>query len=104
MIPGQVAIHFGAAAPLGSLREAQWLSADRVYDADWFKDALKDKAKKSCIPGRKSRGEPIEHDERRYKRFKVIEVSPSRCSTTQSASTRSTVCCRPLTLKSGGSN
>jgi hypothetical protein len=28
---------------------------------------LKDKGIKPCIPGRKSRGKPLEHDKRRYK-------------------------------------
>lgn len=36
--------------------------ADRGYDDDWFRDALKDKGMKPCIPGQKSRGKPIKHD------------------------------------------
>lgn len=32
----------GAAALLDSLPSAEWLRADRGYDADWFRDALKD--------------------------------------------------------------
>lgn len=32
---------------------------------------MKDKGIKSCIPGRKSRGKPIKHDKRRYKRRTV---------------------------------
>ena len=48
-----------------SLPSADWLLADRGYDADWFREALKDKGIKPCIPGRKSRGKPIKHDKRR---------------------------------------
>jgi len=59
MTAGQVSDYTGAAALLGSLPEAEWLLADRGYDADWFRDALKDKGIKPCIPGRKSRGKPI---------------------------------------------
>ena len=57
---GQVSDYTGAAALLGSLPSAEWLLADRGYDADWFRDALKDRGIKPCIPGRKSRGKPIE--------------------------------------------
>jgi hypothetical protein len=35
---------------------------------------LKDKGIKPCIPGRKSRGKPIKHDKRRYKRRNRIEI------------------------------
>ena len=62
------------AALLGSLPKAEWLLADRGYDADWFREALKDKGIKPCIPGRKSRGKPIKHDRRRYKRRNRIEI------------------------------
>ena len=59
MTAGQVSDYTGAAALLGSLPKAQWLLADRGYDADWFRDALKDKGIKPCVPGRKSRGKPV---------------------------------------------
>jgi transposase len=68
MTPGQVSDYTGAATLLGSLPKAEWLLADRRYDADWFREVLKDKGIKPCIPGRKSRGKPIKHDKRRYKR------------------------------------
>lgn len=58
----------GAVALLGSIPKAEWLLADRGYDAAWFSDALKDKGIKPCIPGRKSRGKPVKHDKRRNKR------------------------------------
>jgi transposase len=68
MTAGQISDYTGAAALLDSLPKANWLLADRGYDADWFREALEDKGIKSCIPGRKSRGKPIKHDKRRYKR------------------------------------
>jgi IS5 family transposase len=64
----RVSDYTGAAALLNSLPSADWLLADRGYDADWFRDALKDKGIKPCIPGRKSRGKPVKYDKRRYKR------------------------------------
>ena len=53
MTAGQVSDYTGAAALLDDLPKAQWLLGDRGYDADWFRDALKDKGIKPCIPGRK---------------------------------------------------
>ena len=55
MTAGEVSDYTGAAALLGSLPKAEWLLADRGYDADWFRDALKDKGI-NLNPGRKSRG------------------------------------------------
>lgn len=40
---GPVSDYTGAAAMLSSLPQAEWMLADRGYDADWFRDALKDK-------------------------------------------------------------
>jgi len=58
MTAGQVSDHIGAAALLDELPRAQWLLADRGYDADWFTDALQEKGITPCIPGRKSRANP----------------------------------------------
>ena len=74
MTAGQVSDYTGAAALLDSLPKAQWLLADRGYDADWFRDALREKGIKPCIPGRKSRAKPIKYDKRRYKRRNRIEI------------------------------
>jgi transposase len=74
MTAGQVSDYTSAAALLGSLKTAEWLLADRDHDADWFRDALKDKGIKPCIPSLKSHGKPIKHDKRRYKRRYRIEI------------------------------
>ena len=73
MTAGQVSDYTGAAALLKSLPSAQWLLADRDYDADWFRDALKDKGIKP-VPGWKSRGKPVKYDKHRYKRRNRIEI------------------------------
>ena len=70
MTAGQVSDYIGAAALLDSLPRAQWLLGDRGYDADWFRDALQAKGITPCIPGRKTRTEPIRFDKRRYKAAK----------------------------------
>jgi len=41
--------YIGARALLGTLPKADWLLGDRGYDADWFRDALKDKGIRACI-------------------------------------------------------
>lgn len=64
MTAGQVSDYTGAAPLLGSLPKADWLLADRGYDADWFREALKDKGIRPCIPGRKSQGWPVKYDKR----------------------------------------
>jgi transposase len=70
----QVSDHTGAAALLGSLPKAEWLQADRGYDADRFKDALEDKGIKPCIPGRASRKKTVRYDKRKYKHRNRIEI------------------------------
>ena len=74
MTAGQVSDYTGAAALLGSLPAAEWMIADRGYDADWFREALKDKGIRPCIPGRKSRGKAVRYDKRRYRRRNRIEI------------------------------
>ena len=74
MTAGQVSDYIGAAALLNELPKAQWLLADRGYDADWFRDALQKKGITPCIPGRKSRNKTVKYDKRRYKRRNRIEI------------------------------
>lgn len=50
------------------LTKAEWLLADRGYDADWFRKVLIDKDTTHCIPGRKSRKKAIKNDKQRYKK------------------------------------
>jgi transposase len=88
MTAGQVNDYTGAAALLGSLPKAEWLLADRGYDATWFRDALKDKGIKPCIPGQKSSGKPITHDKRRYKRRNRIEITFGRLKDWRRVATR----------------
>lgn len=59
-------------------------SHGRGYDADWFRDALKDKGIKPCIPGRKTRGTPVKHDKRRNR----IEIMFGRLKDWRRVATR----------------
>ena len=88
MTAGQVSDYTGAAALLGGLPSAEWLLADRGHDADWFRNALKDKGITPCIPGRKSRGRLVTYDKRRYKRRNRIEIMFGRLKDWRRIATR----------------
>ena len=57
---GQVSDDIGARALLGNLPDVDWLLGDRGYDADWFREALKDKGIRPCISGREQRKKTVE--------------------------------------------
>ena len=65
---GQVSDYTGAAALMNALPEADWLLADRGYDAGWFREDLIDRGTRPCIAGHKSRKTTVKYDNRRYKR------------------------------------
>ncbi|TNF10781.1 MAG: hypothetical protein EP320_16500 [Rhodobacteraceae bacterium] len=88
MTAGQVSDDTGAAVLLRSLPEADWLLADRGHDADWFREALKDKGIRPRIPGRKSRGKPLKYDKRRYKRRNRVEIMFGRLKDLRRVATR----------------
>ncbi len=88
MSAGQVSDYTGAAALLRSLSKADWLLADRGYDADWLREALEDKGVKACIPGRKSRRKTGKYDKRRYKRRNRIEIMFGRLKDWRRVATR----------------
>ena len=88
MTAGQVSDYTGAAALLDGLPRAEWLLGDRGYDADWFRDALKDKGIKPCTPGRKARKTPVRYDKRRYKRRNRIEIMFGRLKDWRRVATR----------------
>lgn len=74
MTTGQVSDCKGAAALLDDLPKARWLSGDRDYDADWFRDPLQAKGIEPCVPRRKPRLQPVKYDKRRYRRRSRIEI------------------------------
>src|SRR3546814_6455764 len=96
MTAGQVSDYTGAAALLDDLPKAQWLLGDRGYDADWFRDALEAKGIQPCIPGRKSRNEPVRYDKRRYRRRSRIEIMFGRLTDWRRVATRSARCPTPF--------
>lgn len=63
----------GALALLSDLPSARVLLADKGYDADWFREALKDKGITPCIPARRGRKNPASHDQALYRERHRIE-------------------------------
>jgi transposase len=94
MTAGQVSDYTGAAALLSSLPGAKWMIADRGCDADWFREALKDKGIRPCIPGRKSRGKAVRYDKRRYHRRNRIEIMFDRLKDWRRVATRYDRCAK----------
>ncbi len=88
MTAGQISDYTGAAALLDDLPKAKWLLGDRGYDADWFREALQAKGIEPCIPGRKSRLEPVKYDKRRYRRRSRIEIMFGRLKDWRRIATR----------------
>ena len=78
----------GARALLGSIPNADWLLGDRGYDADRFRNALKDKGIRACIPGRQQRKTPVKYDKRRYRRRNRIEIMFGRLKDWRRVATR----------------
>ena len=88
MSAGHVSDDTGAGALLRDLPEADWLIADRGYGADCFRDALKDKEIKPCIPGRNAGKVPVKYDKLRYRRRNRIEIMFGRLKDWRRIATR----------------
>ncbi len=84
----QVSDDTGARARLSSISNVDWLLGDRGYDADWFREAPKDKGIRACIPGRNQRKTPVKYDKRRYKRRNRIEIMFDRLMYSRRVATR----------------
>lgn len=70
---GQMSDYKGAGLLVDVLPKASVLLADRGYDADWFRKALRAKGITPCIPPKKNRKIKIEYDEALYKQRHKVE-------------------------------
>ncbi len=70
---GQMSDYKGARLIVDDLPAAKQLLADRGYDANWFREVLKDKGIEPCIPSKKNRKVQIEYDKILYKQRHKIE-------------------------------
>ena len=85
---GHTSDYIGARALLHGLPQAGTLLADRGYDADWFRNDLKERGIAPCIPSRRGRKTPIRHDPELYKRRYRIENSFARLKDWRRIATR----------------
>lgn len=93
---GPVSDPTGAGSLSGSPPKAEWLLAGLDHDADWFRDAFKDRGTRPCIPGRKSRGRPVRHAGRRHRRHHRIETMFAMLDDGRRVATRQDRCPRVL--------
>jgi len=70
---GQASDYKGAAILLHRLPVAKEMLADRGYDSDWFRAALRARGTEPCIPPRRNRKTLIEYDKTLYKQRHKIE-------------------------------
>ena len=70
---GQMSDHKGARLMLNALPPALALIADRGYDSNWFRAALKAKGMEACIPPTRSRKQPLAYDKGLYRSRHKIE-------------------------------
>ncbi|WP_413717475.1 IS5 family transposase [Silicimonas sp. MF1-12-2] len=89
---GQVNDYIGARALVSSLPKVGWLLAARRYDTDRFREALKDKGIRACIPDRKQRPKSMIYDKRYYKRRNRIEIMSGRLKDWRRVATREDRC------------
>ncbi len=63
----------GARLIVDVLPPAKWLLANSGYDADWFRDALREKGIKPCVPAKKNRKQKIKFNGKLYKQRHKFE-------------------------------
>jgi transposase len=80
--------HRGAALLLDRLPPAQELIADRGYDSDAFRAALRARGTAPCIPSRKHRKQPVAHDAILYRQRHRIEIMFGRLKDWRRIATR----------------
>ena len=70
---GQVSDYKGAALMIDALPKANSLLGDKGYDADWFRNALKERGITPCIPPKSNRNSPPPYDRVLYRQRHKIE-------------------------------
>lgn len=63
----------GARALMEQFTASKHLLADRGYDANWFRDALRNKGIEPCIPPKKNRKVKVEYNKTLYKQRHKVE-------------------------------
>ena len=71
-----------------ALPKARTLIADRGYDSNWFRHALRKTGCKPCIPSTKNRKAPLPYDKMLYKQRHKIEIMFARLKDWRRIATR----------------
>lgn len=69
----QMSAHKGAQLMFHALANAKTLIADKGYDSDAFRAALKARRTEPCIPPTRSRKIPLDYDKALYRKRHKIE-------------------------------
>ena len=93
---GQMSDYKGARLVVDALPPAKHLLADRGYDADWFREALKDKGIEPCIPPKKSRKIQLGYDKALYKQRHKVENMFGKLKDWRRIATRYDRCAHPF--------
>lgn len=64
------------------------LIVDQGYNADWFRQALRDYGRRPCIPGRAGRSRLIRHGKQLYRQHHKIEIMFGRLKDWRRIATR----------------
>lgn len=70
---GQASDYKGAAELVDLLPHANHMLADRGYDANWFREALRKRGIEPCIPPKKNRRAEVFYDKALYKQRHKVE-------------------------------
>lgn len=70
---GQMSDYKGARHIVQALPRAGYMLADRGYDADWFREALRARGIQACIPPKTNRKTDIPYDKTLYKKRHKVE-------------------------------
>lgn len=78
----------GARMVLDALPSSKYMLADKGYDSNWFREALKDKNIEPCIPPRRNRIADIKYDKNLYKQRHKVECMFGKLKDWRRVSTR----------------
>jgi transposase len=88
LTPGNVADITAAPTLLAAAGRFRRLIADRGYDADGLRRALRDNGAQPVIPGRRSRKRAVRYDRRHYRERWRIEATVGRLKDFRRVATR----------------
>ena len=89
---GQMSDHKGAQMMIGALPPASALTADKGYDSDGFREALKARGTVPCIPPTRSRKKPLYYARALYRQRHKIEKPFAKLKNWRRVSTRYARC------------